>query len=50
MWSDLRLEREFVNVQLFCRAVGQPKPEVKWFNENNEEIKDGSEYEVIMIR
>jgi len=32
MWTDVRFEHEGASVQLFCRALGNPKPKIEWYH------------------
>ena len=38
MWSAERIEFQGADVQLFCRALGNPTPTVQWYDVNQEPI------------
>lgn len=41
MWTDMRLERSDAVAQLFCRASGEPRPQVRWFHLSDDMEKVG---------
>jgi hypothetical protein len=41
-WTDTRLERPEATVTLFCRASGEPRPAIEWFEED-----DAAEYQKV---
>jgi len=49
MWSSHRIELEKSDVQLFCRADGDPQPSITWIDQNDVAIKnDNQQYEVLL--
>jgi len=47
MWSSHRIELEKSDVQLLCRADGDPQPSVTWIDHNDVAIKnDNKQYQV----
>lgn len=43
MWTSHRIEREKSDVQLLCRADGDPTPTVTWLDRNDVTIKNNSQ-------
>ena len=37
MWTSHRLEIQGADVQLFCRAAGNPAPKIMWFYVDDDE-------------
>lgn len=46
MWTDSRLERAGASAQLFCRARGDPTPNISWSNEGGDILKNGDRFTV----
>jgi len=47
MWTDSRLERAGASAQLFCRARGDPTPNIYWSNEGGDILKNGDRFTVL---
>jgi len=47
MWTSHRIELEKSDVQLLCRADGDPRPTITWLDRNDVIVKnDNKQYEV----
>ena len=50
MWTSHRIELEKSDVQLFCRADGDPTPTITWLDRNGVAVKnDSKQYEVVSL-
>ncbi|KRZ96391.1 Neural/ectodermal development factor IMP-L2, partial [Trichinella sp. T8] len=47
MWTDFRIEMEDASVQLFCRAKGNPMPEIQWFTGDGKRIINDNQFQIL---